>query len=152
MKNPFTQAGFDKLMAERDELSRVTRPKVVRGITEAAAEGDRSENAEYIYGKKHLREIDKRLAYLGTILKDAQVIASPVSPDKVSFACTVVVNDENGELRKWKIVGDGEADNRDGTISYKSPVARALLNKRVGDVVEIDRPKGKCEFEVVDIL
>ncbi len=149
-KKPLTKAGYERLHAERERLLRVERPKVVKGVTEAAAEGDRSENAEYIYGKKHLREIDKRLAYLSGLLKDVQIIdESTLSGDVVVFGATVVVRDEHDLVKRWMIVGDGEADFSGGTISYKSPVARALLGKRVGDVVEIVRPKGVTEVEIV---
>jgi transcription elongation factor GreB len=152
-KSKLTKPGHQRLTAEREELARVTRPRVVKGIADAAAEGDRSENAEYIYGKKHLREIDKRLAYLGGLLKDVQIVElSSLSGEKVCFASTVVVLDQDDVIRKWTIVGDGEADYREGTISYKSPVARALMGKEVGDVVEIERPKGMAEVEIVGLL
>lgn len=150
MKNPMTKAGFQRLMAERDELLRVTRPKVVKGVTEAAAEGDRSENAEYIYGKKRLREIDKRLQYLSMLLKDVQVVEpTELRGTKVCFGSTVEVLDEDGNKKRWTIVGDGESDHKELTISWKSPVARALLGKKVGDIVEIERPKGVSEFEII---
>ncbi len=152
-RNPMTRAGYDRFYAEFDHLSRVERPRVVRGITEAAAEGDRSENAEYIYGKKHLREIDKRLAYLSKMLKYAQVMdEKAMSGDAVCFGATVVVRDEDEQIKRWRIVGDGEADTREGTISWKSPVGRALLGKRVSAIVEIERPKGPTSLEVVGIL
>lgn len=153
MKNPMTKTGYQRLLAERDELLRVTRPKVVKGVTDAAAEGDRSENAEYIYGKKRLREIDKRLQYLSTLLKDVQVVEPEgLSGVRVCFGSTVVVLDEDGHKKKWTLVGEGESDLKEGTISWKSPVARALLGKQVGDVVEIERPKGMVEFEVVGLI
>lgn len=150
MKNPLTKAGYQRLLAERDELLRVTRPKVVKGVTDAAAEGDRSENAEYIYGKKRLREIDKRLQYLSHLLKDVKVVElSQLSGTQVCFGSTVVVIDDEGLKKKWTIVGDGESDHKDLTISWKSPVAKALLGKEVGDIVEIERPKGTAEFEII---
>lgn len=152
MKNPMTKPGYQRLLAERDELLRVVRPKVVRGVTDAAAEGDRSENAEYIYGKKRLREIDKRLQYLGHLLKDVQIVdMSDLSGTQVCFGSTVVVVDEEGRKSKWTIVGDGESDHKELTISWKSPVARALMGKAVGNIVEIERPKGTHEFEIVGL-
>lgn len=152
-KNPFTRAGYERLHAEFEQLSRVERPKVVKGVQDAAAEGDRSENAEYIYGKKRLREIDKRLAYLSKMLKHAHIIDEhQLAGDTVCFGSTVVVRDEVGNVKKWKIVGDGEADMREGTISWQSPVGKALLGKRVADIVEIERPKGVTELEVLGIL
>jgi transcription elongation factor GreB len=150
MKNPMTKPGYQRLLAERDELMRVTRPKVVKGVTEAAAEGDRSENAEYTYGKKRLREIDKRLQYLSILLKDVQVVeVSDLRGTQVCFGSTVEVIDDEGHKKKWTIVGDGESDHKELTISWKSPVAKALLGKSVGNIVEIERPKGTHEFEIV---
>lgn len=147
-----TKKGFDKISAEYLELSKIERPKVVRGVTEAAAEGDRSENAEYIYGKKRLREIDKRLQYLAKLLKDVKVVNPEVlSSDSVLFGATVELVDEENNVQKYQIVGDGEADYKAGTISYLSPFGQALLGKKVGDVVEVHRPKGRLEVEVVAI-
>jgi transcription elongation factor GreB len=152
MKNPMTKAGYQRLLAECDELLRVTRPKVVKGVSDAAAEGDRSENAEYIYGKKRLREIDKRLQYLSHLLKDVETVeTSQLSGTQVCFGATVVIIDDEGHEKKWTIVGDGESDHKELTISWKSPVGRALLGKNVGDIVEIERPKGTHNFEVVGL-
>jgi len=152
-RNPFTKQGYDRLKAEFDTLQKVERPKVVKGVSDAAAEGDRSENAEYIYGKKRLREIDKRLQYLSSLLKDAQIFEeSRLTGTDVCFGSTVIVREEDGTKRAWKIVGEGEADFSGATISYRSPVARALLGKRVGDVVEIERPKGKLEVEIIGLI
>ncbi|MFZ9888654.1 MAG: transcription elongation factor GreB [Myxococcota bacterium] len=148
-RNMLTRDGWEKLRAEHDQLSRVERPKVVQGIADAAAEGDRSENAEYIYGKKRLRELDKRLSYLSSLLKDPQVVdTTTLSGDRVVFGATVVIEDEDGQTRQYTIVGEGESDTGSGHISYKAPVARALLGKRVGDVVVIERPAGELEVEV----
>jgi transcription elongation factor GreB len=149
---PLTRAGHGALAGEYDRLLRVERPRVVQGIADAAAEGDRSENAEYIYGKKRLRELDRRLQYLSRLLKDAQVIdVERLSGDEVCFGCTVELEDEDGTRQKWRIVGEGEADAREGTISWKAPVAAAVLGKRVGDVVSVVRPAGEVELEVVGI-
>ena len=153
LKNPFTRKGYQRLLEEREYMSRVVRPKVVKGVTDAAAEGVRSENAEYIYGKKHLREIDRRLAYLSGLLKDVELIdENSLKGEQICFGATVVIRDTGGAVRKWTIVGDGEADFKEGSISHKSPVAKALLGKRVHDVVEIERPKGTDEFEVIGLL
>jgi transcription elongation factor GreB len=149
-RRPMTAAGFKALSAEYNELMNVERPKVVAGVATAAAEGDRSENAEYIYGKKRLREIDKRLQYLGKLLKDVEVVdPSTLRGDTVSFGATVVIEGDDGKRATWTIVGEGEADTRDGTISWKSPMARALLGKKVGDTVTVERPAGEIEVEVV---
>lgn len=147
-----TKKGYRKLKSEFDELSLRERPKVVQGVANAAAEGDRSENAEYIYGKKRLREIDKRLQYLSTLLKNPKIIdKTQVPTDVVSFGCLVEVLDDQGQKRAWTIVGEGEADFKERTISAEAPVARALLGKKVGDIIEVELQKGPSEFEVVSI-
>lgn len=150
---PLTRSGFEKLVAEHDQLLLVERPKVVQGITTAAAEGDRSENAEYIYGKKRLRELDKRLRYLGSLLKDVKIVdPATLRGDKVCFGATVVVRDENGDEKHYTIVGEGEAEWQANQISFKSPVAKALMGKRVGDIVIAHRPAGEIELEIIDLL
>lgn len=147
-----TRRGYEKLLAEHEELSKVERPKVVKGVADAAAEGDRSENAEYIYGKKRLREIDKRLAYLAGLLKDVIVVEpTQLSGDRVVFGATVTIEDEDGRKNTWSIVGEGEADTREGTISYRSPMARALLGKQVGDCATVERPAGDMDVEILNI-
>lgn len=147
-----TKEGWQKLHAEHEQLSRVERPKVVAGITDAAAEGDRSENAEYIYGKKRLRELDKRLSYLSKLLKEPLVIdPATLSGDRVIFGATVVIEDEDGQRKEYMIVGEGESDLKTGRISDKAPVAKALLGKKVGDVVLIERPAGELEVEIVGL-
>lgn len=151
-KQPLTRKGYAKLAAEHDELLLVERPKVVQGIATAAAEGDRSENAEYIYGKKRLRELDKRLRYLGMLLKDVKIVdPEALAGDRVCFGSTVYVRDENGDEKDYTIVGEGEADHRERSISYKSPVARGLMGKRVGDLVVVQRPAGEIELEILDL-
>jgi transcription elongation factor GreB len=151
-KRPLTRLGYNKLAAERDELLLVERPKVVQGIATAAAEGDRSENAEYIYGKKRLRELDKRLRYLGLLLKDVKIVdPERLSGDRVAFGSTVRVRDEEGNEREYIIVGEGETDFHTGGISYQSPVAKVLIGRRVGDVVLARRPAGEIELEIVGL-
>lgn len=151
-KKPLTLPGYRLLMAEHEQLTKVERPRVVVGVTNAAAEGDRSENAEYIYGKKRLREIDKRLQYLSSLLGDVEII-DPVtlSGTKVCFGSTVVIAEDGKPNKKWQIVGEGESDTAQGTISWKSPMAKALLGKFVGDVVTVDRPAGEVEIEIVEL-
>ena len=147
-----TRRGYEKLLAEHEELSKVERPRVVKGVADAAAEGDRSENAEYIYGKKRLREIDKRLGYLSGLLKDVKVIdPAQLRGDRVIFGATVTIEDEEGRKKTWSIVGEGEADTREGTISYRSPMARALLGKQAGDWVTVERPAGDMDVEILEI-
>jgi transcription elongation factor GreB len=149
-KKPLTLQGYRMLQAEHEELSKNERPRVVQGVANAAAEGDRSENAEYIYGKKRLREIDKRLQYLSSLLTDVEIVdPRTLSGDKVCFGSTVLIEEDGGTKKKWQIVGEGESDTAKGTISWRSPMARALLGKRVGDVVTVERPAGEIEVEVI---
>lgn len=147
-----TTIGFKKLQIEFDYYWKVLRPETVQRIADAAAEGDRSENAEYIYGRKKLREIDKRLQYLGKLLDQPRVIdPCHIKSDKIGFGATVIIRDENGQQKRWTIVGEGEADPSAGTISDQSPVARALKGKRVGDFVMVDLPDREVEYEVIDL-
>jgi transcription elongation factor GreB len=153
MSKKITRKGHAILKAEYEDLLHRQRPKIVKGIADAAAEGDRSENAEYIYGKKHLREVDKRLQYLAVLLKDAQVIdPARQSLSQVGFGLTVGVQGESGEINKYMIVGEGETDFYPGSISERSPVAQALLGKKLGDIVEIHRPKGVLEVEICELF
>ncbi len=143
LRKPLTREGHAKLVDEHKKLLLVDRPKVVDGITIAAAEGDRSENAEYIYGKKRLREIDRRLRYLTTLIKDAQLIdPKQIRSESVCFGASVQVEDEDGIEKTWTIVGEGETGFWANSVSWKSPVAKALFGKKVGDEVEVDRPAG----------
>ncbi len=152
LKKPLTRRGYMRIAEEHRKLLEEERPKIVDGVATAAAEGDRSENAEYIYGRKRLREIDKRLRYLTGLLTDVQVIdPENIRSDRVDFGATVTVCDEEGEEKRWAIVGVGESDADDGTISWHSPLAKALMNKRVGDVVLFRRPKGEVELEILSI-
>lgn len=152
MSPKLTKKGFSRLRLEFEELSHKERPKVVQGVANAAAEGDRSENAEYIYGKKRLREIDKRLQYLARFLKDPVVIdKSKVPVDEVGFGSKVVVCDENDQTKVWTIVGEGEADFKEKTISVLAPVAKALLGKKQGDVVEVELARGLSYLTIVSI-
>ena len=149
---PMTPAGYKRIAEEHRELLEDQRPGIVQGIAIAAAEGDRSENAEYIYGKKRLREIDKRLRYLSSLIKDVEIIDPQfIRSDRVEFGATVTIENEEGEQRTWTIVGNGEADVDRGTISWKSPLAKAVLSKKVGDVVELLKPKGEEELEILEI-
>ena len=140
--NLISAVGLKRLQDEFDQLWKVERPKVVQGVADAAAEGDRSENAEYIYGKKRLREIDRQLKHLGSRLKLLQVMTPPINPTKVSFGCWVCYEDEEGNERCYQLVGADEFDVQDGKISIDSPVGQALLNKQVDDEVVIRRPSG----------
>ena len=149
--NYMTPEGARKLSEEMARL-RHERPKVVQEVADAAAQGDRSENAEYIYGKKKLREIDRRMYFLTHRLKDA-VVVDPKEQrgDKVFFGATVEVDDEDGVRATFFIVGEDESDGSHGKISYKSPVGRALIGKRLGDVITVRRPSGEVELEIVAV-
>ncbi len=140
-----------RLEQEFDQLWRVERPKVVRGVTDAAAEGDRSENAEYIYGKKRLREIDRQLKHLGTRLKLVKVAALPANPRQVSFGCWVSYEDQEGTERCYQLVGPDEFNVGEGKISIDSPVGQALLLKKVDDEVLIRKPSGVMTVTITAI-
>lgn len=151
-KKPMTLAGFRTMQKEHETLSRVERPVVLQRIADAAAEGDRSENAEYIYGRKRLRELDKRLAYLSSLLGDVEIIdPTTLGGTKVCFGATVVIEEGGGRKNKWQIVGEGESDTAQGSISWRSPMARALLGKQVGEVVLVERPAGEVEVEIIEL-
>lgn len=151
MTNLITAEGRRRLQEEYDYLWEVERPKVVQGVADAAAEGDRSENAEYIYGKKRLREIDRKLKHLGSRLKVLKVAACPAHPTVVSFGCWVTYEDEEGEERCYQLVGPDEFDVGNGRISVDSPVGKELLGKRVDDEVTIHRPMGDLTVTVVGV-
>ena len=151
MTNLITAEGLKKMQAEYDHLLRVERPKVVQGVADAAAEGDRSENAEYIYGKKRLREIDRKLKHLGSRLKVLKVASPPLNPQSVSFGCWVTYEDEEGEERCYRLVGPDEFDVAAGKISIDSPVGQALLHKKVDDEVTIRRPAGELVVYILAI-
>ncbi len=148
-----TPEGNARLKAELDELWRRTRPEVVKALAAAAAEGDRSENAEYTYRKKQLGEIDRRVRYLGKRLETLRVVdAAPSDPNAVFFGAHVEVEDAaTGETARYRIVGPDETDARLGWISIDSPLARAMLKKRVDDEFEALLPGGPARFFVVDV-
>lgn len=140
--NYITPEGFESLKSEFHELFNVERPKVVEVVAWAASNGDRSENGDYIYGKRRLREIDRRLHYLKKRIESAQVVNPEQSnPSKVAFGAKVTFENEEGECKSIQIVGEDEIDTESGKISWKSPMARALLGKSVDDEVEVKRPK-----------
>src|SRR6187549_147591 len=147
-----TPEGAAALRRELDELWRVKRPAVTRKVSEAAAQGDRSENAEYIYGKKQLREIDSRIQFLSKRL-DELVVVDRVPPDRsrVFFGAWVTVEDDDGKEHRYRIVGPDEFDREPGYISIDSPVAKALLKKTRGDDVEVKRPDGVAQFHIVEV-
>ena len=146
-----TPEGFKRLQDELEHIWRVERPKVTAEVSAAAAQGDRSENAEYIYGKKKLRELDRRIRYLSKRLDSLTVVEQKAGADRVLFGAWVTIEDEEGAETTWRIVGPDEFDVKAGKISVDSPVAKALLGKREGDEVTIQRPKGPAEVVVARI-
>ena len=147
-----TREGHARLKAEFEQLWRVRRPEVVRALAAAAAEGDRSENAEYIYRKKELREIDARLKYLTLRLEKLKVVvAPPVADGRVYFGAWVEVADSEDQRKTWRIVGADEIDTAQGCISMDAPVARALLGKKTGEVVQVQLPAGETELELMRV-
>ncbi len=149
---PITPAGYARLERELSDLWHRERPKVVNEVSEAAALGDRSENAEYIYGKKRLREIDRRVKYLTELLDKLTVIDPEANAsDRIDFGALVTVEDEEGRVRTFHIVGEDEVDAKKGHISMKSPMGKALLSRREGDEVLVQRPAGEIEMIVVSV-
>ena len=147
-----TADGQARLKAEFEQLWRQRRPEVVRALAAAAAEGDRSENAEYQYRKKELREIDSRLKYLTTRLEEVKIVEPVGAGDgRVFFGTWVEVVDGEGTERCYRIVGADEADSARGWISVDSPVARALLGKVEGDAVAVRLPSGETTLEIVEV-
>ncbi|MFZ5444065.1 MAG: transcription elongation factor GreB [Myxococcota bacterium] len=149
-----TRAGAEKLRAELKHLLTVERPKVTAEVSFAASLGDRSENAEYIYGKRRLREIDRRLRFLDKRLEKLTVVEPSEQKDtsKIFFGATVLLeNEDDGAKVTYQLVGPDETDLKLGKISVDSPVGRALLGRRAGDVVTVNRPKGEVDFSIVKI-
>ncbi len=152
-RNYITPGGHARLKAELDHLLRTERPQVVEVVHWAASNGDRSENGDYIYGKRRLREIDRRIRFLTKRLDIAEVVdpARQQSADQVFFGATVTIGDEQGGEQTYQIVGVDETDFARGRISWVSPLARALLKAREGDVVRFQSPAGWREIEVLTI-
>ena len=151
-RNYITANGLLRIQRELHWLQTVERPKITREVGEAAAMGDRSENAEYIYGKKRLRQIDGRMRYLMSCLNKIEPIEiGLIRADKVLFGATVTVEDEEGVAKTWRIYGEHEVDVDKGILSWISPLGRALMGKQVGDGVRFKAPSGWRELEVVDL-
>jgi transcription elongation factor GreA len=150
---PFTREGYQKLKAELDHLKSIERPKIIREIADARSHGDLSENAEYHAAKERQGFIEGRIADLDDKISRAQVIEpSDANENRVKFGAWVTVTDEEtGESKTFRIVGDLEADIQQGMISLSSPLARALLGKQVGALVEVRVPKGIVEYSVTEV-
>jgi len=150
-KNYITPAGFARLKAELARLVEIERPEVVKTVAWAAALGDRSENADYIYGKRRLREIDRRVRFLIKRLESAEVVhSSGRDTDQVFFGACVKVRSKEGE-RQVTIVGVDEVDAAHGRVSWRSPMARALIKAREGDSVVVRAPAGDEQFEILEV-
>jgi transcription elongation factor GreB len=150
--NYLTPQGAKKLQDELRQLAAVERAKIVAEVADAAAQGDRSENAESMYGKKRLREIDRRIRYLTKRLEIAVVVdASKFEHKEVRFGASVVVEDEDGVRKTYTLVGPDESDPAAGALSFQSPIGRALMKKRVGDIVTVRRPAGEVDLEVIRV-
>ena len=147
-----TPRGYRILQAELERLWKVERPRVTREVADAAAQGDRSENAEYIYGKRRLREIDRRIEFLSKRLDELVVVAPRADrPGRVYFGARVSLEDENGGVSKFQVVGPDELDVAAGRISIDSPLGRALLGRAEGETFVLERPKGAATYRVLEI-
>jgi len=152
-RNYMTVRGHGQLRAEFEHLVKVERPEIVKVVSWAAGNGDRSENGDYIYGKKRLREIDRRIRFLTKRLESAVIVdpADQRNCDQVFFAATVTLCDADGVEATYQIVGIDEANAQEGRISWISPLARALLKAREGDTVRFDSPGGLRELDVIEV-
>jgi len=152
-KNYITRDGYTRLRSELEHLMNVERPDVVQIVSWAASNGDRSENGDYLYGKKRLREIDRRIRFLTRRLEIAEVVDPAHQPnrDKVFFGATVVYSDSAGEEFRVTIVGVDEAEPLEGRISWISPVARALIKAKEGDTVTLRTPGGMEELDILEV-
>ena len=148
-----TPEGFARIRSEYDQLFGEARPKVVDTIAWAAGNGDRSENGDYIYGRKRLREIDRRLSYLAKVMKQAKVVdpARQEQRDIVRFGATVDLADEHDNRRTLTLVGEDEADASAGRVSWAAPIARALVGARVGEERIVRLPGGEISYEILSI-
>lgn len=153
-KNYLTTQGYQRLRDELAHLMNEERPSVVQVVSWAASNGDRSENGDYIYGKRRLREIDRRIRFLTRRLEIAEVVNPALQPqrDRVFFGATVVYADRQGDEHTVTIVGVDEAEPLQGRISWISPVARALIKAHEGDVVSLRTPAGVDELEILEVI
>lgn len=152
-KNYMTPACYHRLLDERQRLVKVERPEVVQVVSWAASNGDRSENGDYLYGKKRLREIDRRIRFLNKRLENSEVVDPATRPptDQVFFGATVLFSDEDGNESKIRIVGIDEADATVGDVSWISPIARVFLKKSEGDTVLLPTPKGVKKLDILEV-
>jgi len=150
--NYMTPNGYERIRRELTWLETEERPKVVKEVAYAASLGDRSENAEYIYGKKRLRSIDSRRRFLLKRLEKAQLVdPGTLSGSVVRFGATVVLADEEGEEKTWRLYGEDEVDVEGGVLSWRSPIAQAIMGKEEGDDARFQAPGGMREIEIVEV-
>ena len=150
--NYITPEGLENLRAEYRDLFHRERPQLVETIAWAAGNGDRSENGDYIYGKRRLREIDRRLRFLAQKIEDAQIVdPRTINLDYIVFGATVTLEMPNGDKKQYQIVGEDEINPHLGKISWKSPMAKALIHKKIGDEAIIARPLGDIVVEILNI-
>lgn len=154
MSHLISQEGFDKLKEEWHELKYVERPAVQARVTAAAAEGDRSENAEYTFGRMRIREIDRRLRFLDKVLDTAKIVEQKVPEDNsIRFGATVTLKDTKcGKIKTYRLVGPQEIDPLKGNISVTSPVGKELIAKHTGEKIKVTVPKGVIEYEIVEVV
>ncbi len=152
MGSYITPEGFRRLQEEADRLWRVERPRVTQQVFEAAELGDRSENAEYIYGKKRLREIDGRLRFLQKKLDSLTIVSEPPPRrDRIYFGAFVTVEEESGESAEYRLIGPDESDPSQGLLSIESPLGRALMGRVEGDEVTVQRPRGDATIVIAAV-
>jgi transcription elongation factor GreB len=152
IRNYITPGGFRRLREELARLWKVERPQMVTTVAWAAGNGDRSENGDYIYGKRRLREIDRRIRHLSKSLDSAVVVDNADrAPEHVQFGATVTISDDSGHEREVTIVGVDELDSSGARVSWRSPLASALLRAKVGDTVTVRAPRGPARIEVIAI-
>jgi transcription elongation factor GreB len=150
--NYITPVGHKRLLDELETLLKIERPEVTKLVQWAASNGDRSENADYLYGKRRLREIDRRIRFLTQRL-DASVVVDPliISSSKIQFGATVELSDEEGKLKTFTIVGVDEVNTSLGRISWQSPIGKSLIGKSFGDEVLVKVPSGEVSYEIISV-
>lgn len=152
-KNYITPAGLKRLQDEYHQLVRVERPEVTKVVAWAASNGDRSENADYLYGKKRLREIDRRSRFLSKRIELAVVVdPKNIKSDKIQFGATVVLEDEEGAQKTIVIVGVDEIDTKKNRLSWRSPLGSSLIGFQVGDTIDVRVPQGTISYDIVEVM
>jgi transcription elongation factor GreB len=152
-KNYITPVGLKRLQDEYDQLVRVERPEVTKVVAWAASNGDRSENADYLYGKKRLREIDRRSRFLSRRIECAVVVdPKNIKNEKIQFGASVVLEDEEGAQKSITIVGVDEIDTKKNRISWRSPLGSSLIGFQVGDTIDVRVPQGTISYDIIEVV